>query len=192
VRIVAGRYRGRRLEAPPGAAVRPTADRAREALFDLLIGGRLTGGADPVTGVRVLDAFAGTGALGLEALSRGAAHATFMENDRAALATLRANVRALGAEAAILRADALDPPPAPAPCALVLMDPPYGQGLAAPALAALARAGWVADGALCAVELAAKEPFAPPAGFTPLDERRYSATRLMFLRFHETSTDVNK
>jgi 16S rRNA (guanine966-N2)-methyltransferase len=194
VRIVAGRFRGRRLVAPRGQAVRPTADRTREALFDLLAGGRLSGGADPVMGARVLDAFAGTGALGLEALSRGAEHATFLENDRAALAALHRNIQAFGveAEASVRSVDVLNPPSAAAPCTLVLMDPPYGQSLAAPALAALARAGWIADRALCLVELAAREDFQPPPRFTPLDERRYGAARLVFLRLDPDDTSTRR
>ena len=210
MRIVAGRHRGRRLEAPAGMAVRPTADRTREALFNILtqgklpwrapVGGQGVGGqavdgqgaesrgaeprANPLAGARALDAFAGTGALGLEALSRGAAFVTFMENQAAALAACRNNIALLEetARSQALRCDVLRPPPAPAPCDLVLMDPPYNQGLAAPALAALEAAGWLAPGALGVVELMAKEPFAPPEGFETLDERKYGKARLVFLR----------
>ncbi len=210
MRIVAGRHRGRRLEAPAGMAVRPTADRTREALFNILtqgklpwrapVGGQGVGGqavegqgaesrgaeprANPLAGARALDAFAGTGALGLEALSRGAAFVTFMENQAAALAACRNNIALLEetARAQALRCDVLRPPPAPAPCDLVLMDPPYNQGLAAPALAALEAAGWLAPGALGVVELLAKEPFALPEGFEALDERKYGKARLVFLR----------
>ncbi len=190
MRIVAGRHRGRRLEAPAGVALRPTADRTREALFNILTQGRLpwrpAGPApgNPLSGVRVLDVFAGTGALGLEALSRGAAHVTFMENQAAALAACRRNVRLLdeSERSAVLRCDVLRPPPAEAPCALVLMDPPYSQDLAPPALGALARAGWLAPAALAVVELMAKEPFTAPEGFEVLDERKYGKARLVFLR----------
>ena len=183
MRIIAGTHKGRTLVAPEGLAVRPTSDRAREALFDILVHGRF---ADrPVLeDARVLDAFAGTGAFGLEALSRGAAHASFIENDRVALAALRANIAALGAEsqAAVLPGDARRPPKAAAPVSLAFLDPPYGADLAAPALTALAAAGWFATEALVVVEVAAKEKFAAPAGFAPLDERRYGAARLVFLR----------
>ena len=205
MRIVAGRHRGRRLEAPAGMAVRPTADRTREALFNILtqgklpwrapVGGQGVGGqaveergaerrANPLAGARALDAFAGTGALGLEALSRGAAFVTFMENQAAALAACRNNIALLEetARSEALRCDVLRPPPAPAPCDLVLMDPPYNQGLASPALAALEAAGWLAPGALGVVELMAKESFAPPEGFETLDERKYGKARLVFLR----------
>ncbi|MCH8002074.1 MAG: RsmD family RNA methyltransferase [Proteobacteria bacterium] len=210
MRIVAGRHRGRRLEAPAGMAVRPTADRTREALFNILtqgklpwrapVGGQGVGGqgvaeqgvkgqgaerrGNPLAGARALDAFAGSGALGLETLSRGAAFVTFMENQAAALAACRNNIALLEetARSEALRCDVLRPPPAPAPCDLVLMDPPYNQGLASPALAALEAAGWLAPGALGVVELMAKEPFAPPEGFETLDERKYGKARLVFLR----------
>ncbi|MFO1058953.1 MAG: 16S rRNA (guanine(966)-N(2))-methyltransferase RsmD [Dongiaceae bacterium] len=182
MRIVGGRHRGRRLEAPPGDAVRPTADRARQALFDRLAHADLGGdGTSPLIGARVLDAFAGSGALGLEALSRGAAHATFLEDAPAAIAAIRANIAVLGEgrRTTLRRADATRPPPAPAdpgtmPCDLVFLDPPYGSGLALPALAALAAAGWVADRALAIVETGAGEtPGEPPAGFAVGDSRRH-------------------
>jgi 16S rRNA (guanine966-N2)-methyltransferase len=185
MRIVGGRHRGRRLAAPPGADIRPTADRVREALFNILAhGGAGLGGEDVVRDARALDAFAGTGALGLEALSRGAAHVTLMDKDAAALRACRDNVRALGEQArvTVLTGDAQNPVRAAEPCQLVLMDPPYGSGAAAPALAALDAAGWIADGAACVVELAAREGFAAPAGFALLDERRYGAARIVVLR----------
>lgn len=193
MRIVAGRHRGRTLIAPEGLAVRPTADRTREAIFNVLThgklvggkrpGGKLAGGADPLAEARVLDAFAGTGALGLEALSRGAARVTFMESQAAALAALRANLEALGEgeKAEVLAVDVLRPPPAPAPCGIVLMDPPYNQGLAAPALAALAAAGWIAPGATVAVELMKAETFEAPAGFELRDARDYGKAKVAFL-----------
>jgi 16S rRNA (guanine966-N2)-methyltransferase len=192
MRIVGGRHRGRRLEAPGGMALRPTADRTREALFNILCQGKLDwrpnrragGEGNPLAGARALDAFAGTGALGLEALSRGAGFVTFMENQAAALNACRHNIDALdeAAHTELLRGDVLRPPPAKAPCELVLMDPPYNQDLAPPALAALQAAGWLAPGALAAVELMAKEPFTPPDGFETLEERKYGKARLVFLR----------
>jgi 16S rRNA (guanine966-N2)-methyltransferase len=195
MRIVGGRHRGRRLEAPAGLALRPTADRTREALFNILCQGKLdwrpkpraggeARGGNPLIGARALDAFAGTGALGLEALSRGAGFVTFMENQADALNACRHNIDALdeAARSELLRADVLRPPRPKAPCELVLMDPPYNQGLAAPALAALQGAGWLAPGALAAVELMAQEPFTAPEDFEPLDERKYGKARLVFLR----------
>ena len=181
MRIVAGQHRGRRLAAPPGLAVRPTGERTREALFNVLSRG--TDGAQALSGQLVLDAFAGSGALGLEALSRGAGQVTFMESQAAALAVLHDNVRQLGAEATcqVVKADVLRPPKASAPMDLVLMDPPYNQGLAEPALRALLAAGWIGDRTLTVVELMAKEPFDPPPPFTPTDERKYGKARLVFL-----------
>ena len=185
MRIIAGRHRGRKLAAPPGATVRPTGERAREALFNILAHGRFAASGPAYAGARVLDAFAGTGAFGLEALSRGAAAVIFIENNRAALAMLRENIAALAVEqsAHVVGGDATSPPRAPSASTLAFLDPPYGKGLAVPALRALADAGWLAAGALCVVEIGAKERIEPPQGFTSLDERRYGAARLMFLRY---------
>jgi len=187
MRIVGGKHRGRRIAAPEGHDVRPTSDRAREALFNILQHGNFTAdGISPLIGARVLDVFAGSGALGLEALSRGAAHLTCIENSASARSALRANVKALGetARVTVVQADAAKPPTAAGPpCRLVLMDPPYRSGLAAPALAALAERGWLAEGAICVVEISAAESLDTPAGFTPLDERRYGKAKLVFLRY---------
>ncbi|MFT9160275.1 MAG: RsmD family RNA methyltransferase, partial [Acetobacter sp.] len=143
VRIIAGARKGRVLVTPEGSATRPTADRVRQALFDMLAHAPW-GGADLLAGAHVLDAFAGTGALGLEALSRGAGHATFFETDRAALAALRANIRACGWEnrCTVIARDVTAPPrikadqtPAgPVPASLVFVDPPYRMTLPARAL----------------------------------------------------------
>jgi 16S rRNA (guanine966-N2)-methyltransferase len=183
MRIVGGSHRGRRLSAPPGKAVRPTGDRVREALFDIVSHGNFAAAGNPFAGTTVLDAFSGTGAFGLEALSRGAAEAVFIERDGAALAALRRNIVALGegARARVIPGDATHPPHGERACAFAFLDPPYGSGLATRALAALAAAGWIAAGALTVVEVAAREGFAPPAGFTVLDERVYGAARLVFL-----------
>ena len=187
MRIVAGRFRGRPLAAPEGLAVRPTSDRAREALFNILVQGKIAERGPALTGARVLDAFAGTGALGLEALSRGAAHVVFMEEHVAAEAVLHDNLRRLDVqdESTVLRADVLRPPPAArhgGACGLVLMDPPYNLGLAEPALTALDTAGWLAPGALVTVELLKSESLATPPGFEPLDERTYGKAKVVFLR----------
>src|SRR5437764_6503435 len=144
LRIVGGRHRGRRLVVPAGETVRPTSDRAREALFNILLHGRFATAGSPIAGRAVLDAFAGTGAFGLEALSRGAREAVFIENGREALAALRRNVAALGldASAQIVAGDAARPRRATVACALGFLDPPYGSGLAPAALTGLAAAGW--------------------------------------------------
>ncbi len=156
MRIIAGAWRGRALTAPPGEATRPTADRVRQALFDRLLHAAWAG-RDAVEDAAVLDAFAGTGALGLEALSRGAASAVFIENDPAALLALRRNVAAADGKGRVLAADALRPPPG-TPCRLIFLDPPYGAGLIGQAVAALARAGWIAPDALLIAELGRAEP----------------------------------
>lgn len=191
MRIIAGKHRGRRLLAPPGETVRPTSDRAREGLFNILSHGQLAAEGNPFAGVAVLDAFAGTGALGLEALSRGAAEAAFIEQDREALATLRQNIAVLGesGRARIVPGDATRPPRAPHAYALAFLDPPYRSGLAAAALGALEAAGWLMPQALAIIELAAREELTPPAGFFLLDERTYGAARLLFLRRGETMGD---
>ncbi|MGH7124790.1 MAG: 16S rRNA (guanine(966)-N(2))-methyltransferase RsmD [Stellaceae bacterium] len=183
MRIVAGKHRGRRIAAPPGDTVRPTSERARQALFNILAHGRF--GPTPLfEDARVLDVFAGTGAFGLEALSRGARFASFIENDREAREALAANIKALGetGRTRLLAVDATAPTRADGPYDLVFLDPPYRSGLAAPALEALSRTGWLGPDALIVVELAAREDFEPPAGFVSLEERRYGAGRLVFLR----------
>ncbi len=182
MRVIAGAWRGRRLIAPAGRLTRPTADRARQTLFDVLWHASW-GGRALLEGSRVLDAFAGTGALGIEALSRGAAEAVFLETDPAAIAAIRANLRALRAEARarVIRADATAPPPAEAPARLVLLDPPYGRGLVEATVPALLRAGWIATGTIVAIETAAAESPAPER-LSRLDERRVGAARLGLYR----------
>ncbi|MBI3452906.1 MAG: 16S rRNA (guanine(966)-N(2))-methyltransferase RsmD [Rhodospirillales bacterium] len=190
MRVVGGKHRGRKLAAPADERIRPTSDRARESLFNILAHGRFApGGISAVQDARVLDAFCGTGALGLEALSRGAAHAVFIDSDKAALDLVRANIVALGetGHALVRPADAVRPGKlpagAPGPCTVAFLDPPYGSGLAGQALAALAENGWLADGAVCVVETAAQEALALPPRFAAIDERRYGKAKLTFLRY---------
>jgi 16S rRNA (guanine966-N2)-methyltransferase len=186
MRIVGGKHSGRRLEAPRDRAIRPTADRAREAIFNLLSQGRAVAETGfTLEGAAVLDAFCGTGALGLEALSRGAASATFLDNDAAALALARENAETLGEEenARFVLADATKPPPASGPHGLVLLDPPYGKDLARPALWALAAAGWLEAGAIVVLEQAAGEEARCPEGFTRCDRRTYGAATISLFRF---------
>ncbi|MCE2565417.1 16S rRNA (guanine(966)-N(2))-methyltransferase RsmD [Komagataeibacter sp. FNDCF1] len=163
MRIIAGDCRGRTLRAPAGQTTRPTADRVRQALFDTLVHAPWAG-ADRMRGARVLDGFAGTGALGLEALSRGAASACFVERDRAALRALRENIASCGLQdrSTVRALDMLRLPPAGAmgPVDLVFMDPPYNQDLSARALEVLERGGWLGPSTLLVVEMAASEP--PP------------------------------
>jgi 16S rRNA (guanine966-N2)-methyltransferase len=180
MRIVAGTWRGRTLVAPPGRHTRPTADRVRQALFDMLLHAPW-GGREAVEGARVLDVFAGTGAFGLEALSRGAAHATFMEHDRAALTALRANIAACRAQecCAIMAIDALAVPPGEV-ASLVFLDPPYRSDLLSRAIARLRAAGRVAPGSLLIAETAREDP--PPTSAPMLAERAHGAARLSIWR----------
>ena len=188
MRIVAGRHRGRPLRAPEGKGVRPTSDRARQAVFNILEHG-IPGFA--FADVSVVDVFSGTGALGLEAISRGAAHATFIDTDAMALKYAKENAARLGEwkNILILRLDAtrIAPPPlaAKTPCGLAFLDPPYGEGLLGPALQGLAARGWLTPGAIVVAEMGAKETFAPPRGYALLQERTYGAAKIAFLRFEK-------
>lgn len=167
--------------------MRPTSSMTRESLFNILTHGRFAADGSPLVDAAFLDAFAGSGANGLEALSRGASHAVFMETQATALSALRANVDTLGERerATVLRCDVLHPPGATRQCRVAVLDPPYGQGLAPGALTALASAGWLEPGALVAVELMKSEEFAPPPGFALLDTRHYGKAKLIFLRAPE-------
>jgi 16S rRNA (guanine966-N2)-methyltransferase len=182
MRIVGGRLRGRALAAPKSQAIRPTADRLREALFNILVHAY----GDPVGGARVLDLFAGTGALGLEALSRGAAFALFVDDGAEARALLRENVAALGlgGVSRIFRRNAVKLGAAHplAPFVLAFLDPPYGRSLAEQALVSARAGGWLVPGALAVVEEAASAAFAAPEGFDELERRRYDDTALIVLR----------
>ena len=190
MRIVGGRLRGRALASPGSRAVRPTSERLRESIFDILehrYPGR-------IEGRRVVDLFAGSGALAIEALSRGARFALLVDNGAEARALLRANVEAmgLGGVTRIWRADAtrLGDAPAGGRFSLAFLDPPYGQDLAGPALAALVSGGWLETDALCVVEEAAKAEIAAPPGLAPIDERVYGDTRIASLQRDETGGET--
>ncbi len=193
LRVIGGRFRGRKLMVPEGSAVRPTSDRAREALFNILEHGdyRTDGGPLPL-GARVLDVFAGAGALGIEALSRGAAHVAFLEQEPTHLKSIRKNAFQLGETGSVsmLQRDGADPGPPPAggqvPADLVLLDPPYGSGLGGTALAGLAENRWLSPQCVAVIEAAAKESVEPPAGFAITDERTYGAAKLVFLKRGES------
>ena len=182
MRIVGGSHRGRRLTAPEGRALRPTSERAREALFNII--GHREFAPLQLKGARVIDLFAGTGALGLEALSRGAAHLTAVESDRTALTCLRENVGALefSKKVRVIQGDATNLPPAPEPCAYAFLDPPYRGGKATPALASLRENGWLLEGAIIVAEISAKEELAAPDGFEEIERRRYGAAEMAILR----------
>ena len=180
MRIIAGRQKGARLATPPGHSVRPTRDRVREALFNILDGGRLGSCYHDQV---VVDAFAGTGALGLEALSRGAGHVVFVEHSAKVRDCLARNIRAVDTAGVttVLAADVCRlQVPANAPAGLVLLDPPYRSGLAGDALAALRRCGWAGPGTRVVLELAANEERIMPDWLELFDDRRYGASRLVF------------
>lgn len=183
MRIIAGRWRGLRLAAvgkgDAAAHLRPTADRVRESLFNVLGGGAF---GDPLGGAVVLDLFSGTGALGLEAVSRGADQVTFVENGRKGATLITENIRLTGAGGAarLLRRDATRLPACPGPAAdLVFLDPPYGKDLGAKALRSAVVGGWISSGALLVWEEAG--PQNAPDGFTLRDTRRYGDTHVTFL-----------
>ncbi|MBF0249538.1 MAG: 16S rRNA (guanine(966)-N(2))-methyltransferase RsmD [Alphaproteobacteria bacterium] len=183
MRIVGGKHKGRPLSAPAGRDTRPTSDRAREAIFNVLEHG--TGGSG-LRGARVADVFAGTGALGLEALSRGAAHCIFVEAARPAVAALRDNLHDLGeAEHATVMQKtvaALGAPPG-GPVDYAFLDAPYERGLTEQALHVLMENGWLCAGAVVMAEVAARETLSPPAPLAVLKEKTYGAARVIFLVF---------
>ena len=184
MRIVGGRLRGRALAAPKSQGIRPTADRLRESLFNILMHAY----GDPITGARVLDLFAGTGALGLEAVSRGAAFALFVDDGAEARALLRQNVEALSLPAVtrIFRRDAtkLGPAHPVEPFSLVFLDPPYGKGLAEKALISARDGLWLTTDALIVVEEAADAGFKAPEGYQEIERRKYDDTEFAILRLH--------
>jgi 16S rRNA (guanine966-N2)-methyltransferase len=182
MRVVGGRLKGRNLASPTSHDIRPTADRLRESLFNILIHAY----EDPVSNVRVLDLFAGTGALGIEAISRGAGFALFVDNGAEARALMRDNVESLGLGGVtkVYRRDATNLGPAHPvePFSLVFLDPPYGKGLAEKALVSLRDGGWLTPAALLVVEEAKAAGFKAPEGFDELERRAYDDTEFVFLR----------
>jgi 16S rRNA (guanine966-N2)-methyltransferase len=181
MRVVGGELKGRNIVAPASQDIRPTADRLRESVFNILVHAY----DDPFQDARVLDLFAGTGALGIEAISRGAAFTLFVDNGAEARALLRNNVEALalGGVTKVYRRDATDLGPAHPmePFSLVFLDPPYGQGLAEKALASLRNGGWLKPNALLVVEEAKAAAFAAPDGYEELERRAYDDTEFVFL-----------
>lgn len=182
MRIIGGTFKGRVLKTPASAAIRPTSDRLRESLFNILAHGY----GESLANTKVIDLFAGTGALGLEALSRGARKALFVDDGSEARALIRANVEALGlgGRTRIFRRDARKLGDAPAGEAfdLAFLDPPYGKGMAEPALAALRDGGWLAPHALAVIEEAAEAQIAMPAGYELIEKRLYGDTQILVAR----------
>ena len=190
MRITGGSWRGRQIAAPRGRDVRPSSDRVRESLFSILQHNDFGRPGGPVLpGARVLDACAGTGALGIEALSRGAEHATFFDVAGSSLDCVRENLVMLGAgpRATVRSTDATTPPPARPgeACDLVLLDPPYRSDVAARALPALAGRDWLAPDAIIVIEHGDGEPPEIPDGFTEVDRRSYGTTSLLVLRYEQ-------
>jgi 16S rRNA (guanine966-N2)-methyltransferase len=186
MRIVGGQFRGRALATPGDDRTRPTSDRVREAVFNILAHG-IDGFA--IEGVRVLDLFAGTGALGVEALSRGAAYCLFVEDDAQARGTIRRNVETFGLSGIIkiFRRDAtaLGSVENRGTFGLVFLDPPYGKGLGERALASAAAGGWLAPGAVAVMEERKDAAFALPADFTAIDRRTWGDTQVLFARYRD-------
>jgi 16S rRNA (guanine966-N2)-methyltransferase len=184
MRVVGGSLRGRLLAGPKTKAIRPTADRLRESLYNILAHAY----GNPISGARVLDLFAGTGALGIEALSRGAAFCLFVDDGAEARALLRETIATLGlgGTTRIFRRDAtkLGPAHPIEPFTLVFLDPPYGQGLAEKALASARDGGWLIQDALIVVEEAKNSAFAAPEGFSEIERRSYDDTEFVFLKLN--------
>lgn len=177
MRVIGGRYRGKKLQAPAGISTRPTADRARESLFNIIDAYLIKNGL-LWTDRRVLDVFAGTGAVGIEALSRGAGQAVFIEKNPTAVRVIQANMVAGGQ---VIQSDVFQLAKASLACDLVFLDPPYQQGLVEPALAHLNQNGWIAPTALIIAEVE-KNEFIQPIGFEKTDERVYGKAKFIFLR----------
>lgn len=182
MRVVGGRLKGRTLKGPSTQTVRPTSDRLREALFNILAHGY----GDAAQDARVIDLFAGTGALGIEALSRGASFALFVDDSAEGRALVRENIETLGlgGVSKIFRRDAtkLGPMPPQDPFTIAFLDPPYAKALAERALVSLLDGGWLADDALVIVEESAEAVLEFPAGFEKLEQREYGDTQVVILR----------
>ncbi len=184
ITIRSGKFKNKKLltpdePAPANAGVRPTSDKIRQAIFNVLMHNDI---APALSGANILDAFAGTGAMGLEALSRGAAHAWFMEKNPAVRKILAENLKMAGDQATLLTADACAPPTAPQPMDFIFLDPPYGKDLLPPAITALHAAGWIGAETLLIIESDATETIALPDGFETLDERKYGRTKILFTK----------
>lgn len=185
MRIIAGKHRGRRIAMKDDAGIRPTSSRTREAIFNILMHNNFgLEGDNIIVGKRIVDIFCGTGALGLEALSRGAEHVTFIDRNPQSLALVRETAAHFKEEqnAAFVRSDSTALPKATRSFSVAFADPPYDQGQAAPALNSLRQNGWLEQNAIIVVEISAKELIQLPEGFEQLDERKYGNSKVLILR----------
>lgn len=186
LRIFSGKHKGRKILMKEGIGIRPTGGRTREALFNILSHGEFgSEETSPLIGKQVADLFCGCGALGLEALSRGAKHVIFVDQSSDSLALVRGNLDAFGetANSRCVRSDSSSLPRATAQCSLVFLDPPYKSGVAAKSLASLAANNWLLPGAVCVVEVSRAEDLEAPKGFTIFDMREYGNTKVFLVRF---------
>lgn len=190
LKIIAGKHRGRNIEIKEGKGIRPTGGRARGAIFNILLHGvQGPRGESVLLDQSVLDIFCGTGALGLEALSRGAAHVTFIDQSQESITLARQNALRMGEETTtqFLRSDSTSLPPARKKVALAFMDPPYDSGLADKALISMDRQGWLLPEAVVVVEISNREQLVVPSSYTLFDDREYGNTRIVFLRYGTTA-----
>lgn len=184
MRIIAGKHRGVRIARPPAMITRPTMDRVRESIYNMLSHSEIEGKIDFITDALVLDAFAGSGALGLEALSRGAKFVYFFDKNTRALATVRENIWTLkeSDNTKVLKADATQPPQAPQAMDMVLLDPPFGKDLVAKCLRPLTEQGWIDENTLIVSEIASSEALNLPNNFRILKEKVYGTAQMFFIK----------
>lgn len=185
MRIISGKHRGRRIAMHDDANIRPTSGRTREAIFNILTHGSFgRDGESPLVGKRVVDIFCGTGGLGLEAMSRGALHCTYIDRSPQSLSLARENVERFGETdaATFIRSDSTQLPPATLPCTVAFADPPYDKGQAAPALKSLKEQGWLEKNAIVVLELHVRELIHLPEGFELIDERVYGNSKVLILK----------
>jgi 16S rRNA (guanine966-N2)-methyltransferase len=186
LKIIAGKHRGRNIETKENAKIRPTGSRARGAIFNILMHRSFDeSGESPLIDKPVIDLFCGTGALGLEALSRGAGHVTFVDGSADSIALARQNARHMGedANAHFIRSDSTSLPLARKQCSLAFLDPPYDSGLAVKSLSSLDKQGWLLPGAVVVVEISSRETLTPPEAYALVDERKYGNTKIVFLKY---------
>jgi 16S rRNA (guanine966-N2)-methyltransferase len=189
MRVISGKYRGRKIETIDSKKLRPTTGMAREALFNILTHGRFAEDDKKLLdGCRVLDLFCGCGALSMEAISRGASHATMMDIDQEHLDIAKKNFRSVDEieNAAFIRGDSSTPPPAHFPCNLIFLDPPYGKGFVATSLKNLIAGRWLADNAVVVVETAKNEEPEIPEGFVEVEDRKYGNSRIRIFEWQKS------